>query len=219
MAATLFVIKLPKQKSCLSKLERSDSSSELLLESAPNPDFLLGDNQNTNCSFNDNISPTKICETAETISPKSSNDNTITSTVSNNADYKSVGSDNSNISNRNDKSSANCINVLGQEQSESTGKDDIDVQIKIGDSDVKGQSNTKTLVIANSASDYSNGVSPQLGADSRDRIVKPECRFQVTPIDETEPEHEMQDFIPKETPETVRELFFFLTEHQTPIGA
>ncbi|XP_014773858.1 uncharacterized protein LOC106871746 isoform X2 [Octopus bimaculoides] len=203
MAATLFVIKLPKQKSCLSKLERSNSSSELLLETAPNSDLLFGDNQNTNCSFNDNISSTKVCEASEAVSPKSSNDNTITSTVSNNVNYRSVGSDSSNISNKNDKSGANSINVLDQESGGSIGKDDVDVQIKISGSDVKGQGNNKTLAIENSASSNLNEGSPQLGADSRDRTVKLECRFQVTPIDETEPEHEMQDFIPKETPETM----------------
>ncbi|CAI9727185.1 Hypothetical predicted protein [Octopus vulgaris] len=192
MAATLFIIKLPKQKSCLSKLERSNSSSELLLETAPNSDVLLGDDQNTNCSFNDNISSAKICETSEAVSPKSSNDNTVSSTVSSNVNYKSVGSDSNNISNKNDKPGANNIDVLDQENSGSTGKDG---------SDVKGQGNNKTLASANSASSGLNEVSPQLGADSRDRIVKPECRFQVTPIEE--PGHEMLDFIPKETPETM----------------
>ncbi|CAI9727183.1 Hypothetical predicted protein [Octopus vulgaris] len=176
MAATFFVIKLPKQESCLSKLERStSSSSELLLETTPNSDLLLGDN--TTRSFNNNVSSTKLCETPKIGSPKSSNDNTITTLVSNN------------------------IDVLDQEYSRLTGNDDVDMQIKISGLDIKGQDNNKTMALSSSVLGNLSKVPPQLGANSQGQIAKPQNRFQVTPIEE--PGHEMLDFIPKETPETM----------------
>ncbi|GAB1600419.1 uncharacterized protein LOC115215061 [Argonauta hians] len=207
MAATLFVIKLPKQNvQSLNADQSSTPGPEIASEIIPSIRVLSDVNE-----ISSDFSPTGSGESY--ITGKSSNDNIISSN-SNSASVNSGGCTRSisSSSKINDNSNSNTITsttssgntnnsnekFIPQDRQESIANIDDVMQTKLEGSDIKGQPNTLGLTVS-TVSDNLNETTIQSEDDPQSGMTKTRCRFQVTPV--VEPEHEMQEFIPRLTPE------------------